>query len=173
MISDDHSVTLSQVLEQNQLVPTFPSLVWLRALDRSSIKASRSPTLKPTPRRRKSPSRSCGCRDLEVWVLGPQLLAHHLSCRYVSCPDSLSTRMAMDKFFSSGEPASAGMAFSSRPSHSRPRSTTLAPFSCLLSNQTQTRTEHLDQVGVRVQPSGVKLTLRSCKSVGSHADDVL
>lgn len=91
------------------LFPTLPSLAWLRTLDRSSMRANRSPTANPSPRRTKRPRRSLGCRASEVWALSApiQLLAHHLSRRYVSSPDSLSWRMAMVRFLTSGEPGEA------------------------------------------------------------------
>lgn len=89
-----------------KLSPTLPSFAWLRAPDRSSSKASRSPTPRPRPSSRKRPRRSWGRRASEVLALLPaaQLLDHHFCRRCVSSPDSLSFRMAMVRFLSSGEP---------------------------------------------------------------------
>lgn len=86
--------------------PTLPSLACLRAFDNSSSRASRIPMPRPSPRRRKSPWRSWGCRALEMWaaLVPMHILAHHFSRRYVSSPDSLSCRMARVRFFTSGEP---------------------------------------------------------------------
>lgn len=85
---------------------TLPSLARLRALDRSSSRANTRPTLSPRPRTRKRPRRSWGSRAWEPWGTSAprQLLAHHLSRRYVSSPDSLSWRMARVRFLTSKEP---------------------------------------------------------------------
>lgn len=94
-------------------VLTLPSLAWSRALDKSSSRARRSPTPKPSPSRRKRPLRSWGCRASELWFpfLPMQLLAHHFSRRCVNSPDSLSWRMAMVRFFISGDPGGTQTSF--------------------------------------------------------------
>lgn len=86
--------------------PTLPFLAWLRALERSSSTANSSATHSPKPRRRKRPCRSWACRTSEACDLSlpTQLLAHHLSRRYVSSPDSLRSRIAMVRSLTSGEP---------------------------------------------------------------------
>lgn len=86
-------------------LPTLLSLACLRALDKSSRRASSSPIPRPSPRSRKRPRRSWGFSTSDECASEPtQLLAHHFSRRCVNSPDSLSWRIAMVRFFTSGEP---------------------------------------------------------------------